>query len=74
MTSEWREKLVTKQVSYTLTLNGKIVVVENVPARVNEETGEQLFSPSTVEQIQQTILEAQEPDHYIKVPVYDFRR
>ena len=30
-------------------------MIENVPARVNEETGEQLFAPSTVESIQQLI-------------------
>ena len=73
MTSEWQEKLVEKQVTYTLNLNGKMIVVENVPARVNQETGEQFFSPSTVEHLQQTILEGKEPDHYVKVPVYNFR-
>jgi len=72
MTSEWQENLVKKQVTYTLNFNGKMIVVKNVPARVNEETGEQFFSPSTVEHLQQTILESQEPDHYINVPVYDF--
>jgi len=73
MTSEWQEKLVEKQVTYTLNFNGKMIVVENVPARVNQETGEQFFSPSTVENLQQTILEGKEPDHYVKVPVYNFR-
>jgi len=68
MTNEWQEK----QVTYTLNLNGKMIIVENVPARVNEETGEQFFSPSTVEHLQQTIKEYKEPDHYITVPVYDF--
>ena len=72
MTNEWQEKLVEKQVTYTLNLNGKMIIVENVPARVNEETGEQFFSPSTVEHLQETILASQEPNHYIKVPVYDF--
>ncbi len=73
MTSKWQEKLVEKQVTYTLNLNGNTIIVENVPARVNQETGEQFFSPSTVEQLQQTILEDKEPDHYVKVPVYNFR-
>ena len=73
MTSKWQEKLVEKQVTYTLNLNGDMIIVENVPARVNQETGEQFFSPSTVEQLQQTILEDKEPDHYVKVPVYNFR-
>lgn len=73
MTSEWQEKLVEKQVTYTLNLNGNTIIVENVPTRVNQETGEQFFSPSTVEHLQQTILEDKEPDHYVKVPVYNFR-
>ncbi len=48
---------------------GQIFLVENVPARVNETTGEQFFLPST-EQLQQMILDEEEPDHFIQVPVY----
>jgi hypothetical protein len=40
---------VERLVTYTLEFEGKFYIVENVPARVNEETGEQFFSPSTVE-------------------------
>lgn len=72
MTSNWQETLVEKQVTYTLNLNGKIFLIDNVPARVNEETGEQFFSPSTVEQLQQTILDGKEPDHFVQVPVYNY--
>ena len=72
MTSNWQETLVEKQVTYTLNLNGKIVLIDNVPARVNEETGEQFFSPVTVERLQQTVLDGKEPDHFVQVPVYDY--
>lgn len=72
MTSNWQEALVEKQVTYTLNLNGKIVLIDNVPARVNEETGEQFFSPSTVKRLQQTILDGKEPDHFVQVPVYNY--
>ncbi|PSR17015.1 hypothetical protein C8255_14795 [filamentous cyanobacterium CCP3] len=72
MATEWQEILVEKQVTYTLNLNGQVVLIENVPARVNEETGEQFFSPSTVERLQQTILNQQEPDHFVQVPVYNY--
>lgn len=72
MTSNWQETLVEKQVTYTLNLGGKIFLIDNVPARVNEETGEQFFSPSTVERLQQTILDGKEPDHFVQVPVYDY--
>ncbi|MGB3297195.1 MAG: YgiT-type zinc finger protein [Phormidesmis sp.] len=72
MTSNWQETLVEKQVTYTLNLNGKIVLIDNVPARVNEETGEQFFSPLTVERLQQTVLDRKEPDRFIQVPVYNY--
>ncbi len=72
MTTEWQENLVEKQVTYTLNLNGQVILIENVPARVNEETGEQFFAPSTVEQLQKTLLEQPEPDHFVQVPVYNY--
>ncbi|MGB3769146.1 MAG: hypothetical protein WA947_21525, partial [Phormidesmis sp.] len=72
MTSNWQETLVEKQVTYTLTLDGKIFLIDNVPACVNEKTGEQFFSPSTVERLQQTILDGKEPDHFVQVPVYNY--
>ncbi len=33
-------ELVEREVTYTLFKNGKLYIVENVPARVNVETGE----------------------------------
>ena len=74
MKTNWQEILVEKKVTYTLNLNGKIILIENVPARVNEETGEQFFSPKTVEQLQQTILGTQEPDRFVQIPVYDYSK
>ena len=67
-----QEVLIEKQVTYTLQLDGELFVIENVPARVNEETGEQFFSPSTVEHLQQIILTGQKPDHFTKVPVFKY--
>jgi hypothetical protein len=67
-----RDMQVEKQVTYTLELNGKFFVIENVPARVDEETGEQFFSSSTVEHLQQIILTGQEPDRFTEVPVYKY--
>jgi YgiT-type zinc finger domain-containing protein len=66
------EVLVEKQVTYILNLDGKFILIENVPARVNEETGEQYFSPSTVEHLQQVILDGETPKHFVQVPVYDY--
>jgi YgiT-type zinc finger domain-containing protein len=67
-----RDMEVEKRVTYTLELNGKFFVIENVPARVDEETGEQFFSPSTVERLQQIILTGQTPDRFTEVPVYKY--
>ena len=56
MMSHELEVLVEKRVTYTLQFNGQVFVIENVPARFNEETGEQFFSPSTIEYLQQITL------------------
>jgi len=39
---------------------------------VNGETGEQFFSPTTVEQSQRVILHSQNPTMTIETPVYEF--
>jgi YgiT-type zinc finger domain-containing protein len=67
-----RDMEVEKQVTYTLELNGKFFVIENVPARVDEETGEQFFSPSTVEHLQQIVITGQTPDRFTEVPIYKY--
>jgi YgiT-type zinc finger domain-containing protein len=66
------EPLVEQKVTYTLQKNGQLIVVENVPARVNLETGEQLFAPETVERLQRMIWEQKEPTRVMQVPVYEF--
>lgn len=70
--SIWNERLVEQRVTYTLELNGQLIVVENVPARVDTETGEQLFSPETVERLQEMVNQRQKPKRMIQVPVYEF--
>lgn len=59
-------------VTYTIEYEGKFYVVENVPARVDEETGEQFFAPETVEKIQQTIKTGRSPDKVMETPVFDY--
>jgi hypothetical protein len=73
MTNKTRvEKLVESTVTYTLFKDGQLYVIENVPARVDEETGEQYFSPQTVEQLQSIITEHRKPSRFIRTPVYEF--
>lgn len=66
------EKLIERRVTYTLEFEGKFYIVENVPARVNEETGEQFFAPETVERLQNTIMGNSKPSKLIETPVYDY--
>ncbi|HRX04143.1 MAG: YgiT-type zinc finger protein [Anaerolineae bacterium] len=66
------ETFVNKTVTYVLDDDGKIIVVENVPARVCVETGERLFSPETVERLQQVIWEHEKPVRILETPVYEF--
>ncbi|HEX5484207.1 MAG TPA: YgiT-type zinc finger protein [Terriglobia bacterium] len=66
------EQLVERRVTYTLEYEGKVYIVHNVPARVNEETGEQFFSPATVERLQRVIRGHENPSRTIETPVYDY--
>jgi len=50
-----KETFVPEKVTYTIDVDGKLLVIEHVPARVCLETGEQLFSAETVERIQHLI-------------------
>jgi YgiT-type zinc finger domain-containing protein len=60
------------RVTYSLEHNGKLYVVENVPARVCEDTGEQYFSPETVEHIQAIVRGRIKPKRVIETPVYEY--
>lgn len=57
----WDETLVEQKVTYSLEVDGQFVIIEDVPARVNVETGEKHFSPETVERLQQAVWERQCP-------------
>ncbi len=68
----WNETLVEKEVTYLIEINGRIIAIEGVPARVNIETGESLFAPQTVERIHEIIRLQQPPKKVIDAPVYEF--
>lgn len=48
------------------------IAVENVPARVNPGTGEQLLSPQTVERLRGIVGNRRQPTGIIQTPVYEF--
>jgi YgiT-type zinc finger domain-containing protein len=66
------ETIVETNVNYAMEINGKFVIIENVPARVCVETGEQLFSPDTVERLQEIIGTESQPSRIIETPVFEF--
>ncbi len=72
MKTEWETGLIEQNVTYTLEKGGKLFVIENVPARVHPETGEQFFSPETVERLQAIIKADSKPKRVIETPVYEF--
>ena len=68
----WSETLIETQVTYSIEVDGRFVIIENVPARVNVETGERCFSPETVERLQQDVWEQYQPVRTIETPVYEY--
>lgn len=72
MGSAIKETYAERYVTYTLELDGKFYIVEHVPARVCLETGEQYFTPETVEKLQEIIWEQRKPIKVIETPVYEF--
>jgi len=73
MSSEERtDKLVSEKVTYTLVKDGQFYIIENVPARVDVETGDQFFSPKTVENLHQIILGQRKPVRTVQTPVFNF--
>jgi YgiT-type zinc finger domain-containing protein len=67
-----REPMVDTTVTYTLEHEGKLCMIEHVPARVCRETGEQYFAPETVEHIQALVKSKREPDKFIETPVFEY--
>lgn len=64
-------QLVEQSVTYMLEMDGKFYIVENVPTRVDKETGEQFFASLTVERLQEIVLGQPEPSKVTETPVYD---
>lgn len=66
------ETLVEKTVTYHIEIDGQLLLVENVPARVNVETGERFFAPETVECLQQAVWGKCRPVRTVQTPVYEY--
>ena len=64
--------MVDAEVTYTLEMEGKFFIVEHVPARVCQETGERYFAPETVERLQELLKGHGNPARVIETPVYEY--
>ena len=67
-----KETMIDTTVTYTIKHGGKLYVIEHVPPRVCRETGEEFFSPETVEHIQALIKGRKQPDRVMQAPVYEY--
>jgi YgiT-type zinc finger domain-containing protein len=65
--------MIDTEVTYTLENAGKFCIIENVPARVCKETGEEFFAPETVDNIQKIVKGEKKPVRVIETPVYDYK-
>jgi len=67
-----QETMIDTTVTYTIVYRDKLYVIEQVPARVCQETGEEFFAPETVERIHSLIKGGRQPDRVIEAPVYNY--
>jgi hypothetical protein len=72
MNSSSDERFREERVTYTLQVDDRFFVIEDVPARVSERTGERLFSPETVERIQAIVWGQGTPVRVLETPVFQF--
>jgi hypothetical protein len=68
----WKETFEEQTVTYVLEQQGKVLIIEHVPARVDRETGERLFAPETVEPLQHIVWEQRTPTRIVETPVFEF--
>jgi YgiT-type zinc finger domain-containing protein len=61
-----------ERVTYTLKKDEKFYIIENVPAKVCVETGEEFFAPETVDRLQKIILAGGKPKKTIETPIFEF--
>ncbi len=66
-------KLTPTLTTYTQWYEGRLIVIERVPALVCEQCGEVYYAPDIVERIQSLIWSDAEPVRTIETPVYELK-
>ena len=65
-------ELEDKRITHPQQYEGKILILENVPAEVCQQCGEVLLRPDILERVQKLVWEGAAPRRTARVPVYDF--
>lgn len=79
MTNKWNKcslcggKVKRKLVKVSQEIEGRLVIVENVPAEVCTQCGEILYKPSTMRKLQKLVWSKPKPVRKVKVPVLDMK-
>lgn len=63
--------LVRKRVTHPQEHEGRIIILENVPAEVCRQCNEILIRPDVLERIQAIVWSNKSPERTAEVPVYD---
>jgi len=77
MSNKWKRcslcggRVLKQLVTIHQIIDGKLIVVENVPAEVCNQCGEVLYLPTTMRKLQQLIWSKPKPKKEITVPVLD---
>ena len=66
------EPLFEQTVTSRVEIDGQLLPIENVPARVNVETGERYFAPETAERLRQAVWGQCRPVRTMQTPVYKY--
>lgn len=58
-------------IRYLSEFEGRVIIIENVPAEVCTQCGEKFIRPEVAEKIQRLVWEQPSPKRSAEVPVYD---
>lgn len=61
-----------KKITHHTMFQGKLIVVENVPAKVCRQCGETYFPAKTSERLQKIVWQQDEPFRLMEVPVFNY--
>ena len=64
-------RLEAKRITHPQEHNGKVIILENVPAEVCRQCGEVLLRPDVLKRVQELVWSESKPERTALVPVYD---